>query len=182
MQEGCGKRGGGLKMVISSSATIGNSMWPKSTLDGVKSSVLSRKAVTESIQFEFQRLDAETVVDNQYELTLTRPIGLNLKETEDGYVEIIGFTPKASKLVRYAVKVSDRIIAVDSSLGDRMWPVSTVEGVISSVTARLPGQQITFRFERSSDTNIINNISTNNNNGNDGTTTAVVASTTAMAC
>ena len=103
-------------------------------------------------------------------------------ETEDGYVEIVGFTPKASKLVRYAVKVGDRVLAVDSSLGDRMWPVSTVEGVISSVTARLPGQQITFRFERSSDTNIINNISTNNNNnGNDGTTTAVVASTTAMA-
>lgn len=62
-----------------SSATIGNSMWPKSTLDGVKSALLSRKAVAESIQFEFQRLDAETVVDNQYELTLARPIGLNLK-------------------------------------------------------------------------------------------------------
>jgi hypothetical protein len=61
-----------------SSATIGNSMWPKSTLDGVKSALLSRKAVAESIQFEFQRLD-EVTVDNQYELTLTRPIGLNLK-------------------------------------------------------------------------------------------------------
>jgi hypothetical protein len=61
-----------------SSATIGNSMWPKSTLDGVKSALLSRKAVAESIQFEFQRLGAETV-DNQYELTLSRPIGLNLK-------------------------------------------------------------------------------------------------------
>ena len=66
-------------LLKTSSATIGNSMWPKSTLDGVKSAVLSRKAVAESIQFEFQRLDAETVVDNQYELTLARPIGLNLK-------------------------------------------------------------------------------------------------------
>jgi pentatricopeptide repeat protein len=95
-------------------------------------------------------------------------------ETEDGYVEIVGFTSKASKLVRYAVKVGDRVLAVDSSLGDRMWPVSTVEGVISSVTARLPGQQITFRFERSSNTDIINN---NINNENDATTTAVTAST-----
>mmetsp|Transcript_5213 Transcript_5213/g.5771 ORF Transcript_5213/g.5771 Transcript_5213/m.5771 type:complete len:1107 (-) Transcript_5213:195-3515(-) len=134
-------------ILTKTSATLGNQMWPKSTLSGVKSVLLSRKAVAESVQFEFQRL-GETV-DNQYELTLTRPIGLNLKETEDGYVEITGFTPKASKLVRYAVKVSDRIIAVDSSLGDRMWPVSTVEGVISAVTARLPGQRITFRFERS---------------------------------
>lgn len=50
--------------------------------------------------------------------------------------------------MRYAVKVGDRVLAVDSSLGEKMWPVSTVEGVISAVTARLPGQQITFRFER----------------------------------
>jgi pentatricopeptide repeat protein len=69
-------------------------------------------------------------------------------ETEDGYVEVTGFTPKASTLVQYAVKVGDRVLAVDSNLGDRMWPVSTVEGVISAVTSRLPGQQITFRFER----------------------------------
>jgi pentatricopeptide repeat protein len=69
-------------------------------------------------------------------------------ETEDGYVEVTGFTEKASTLVRYAVKVGDRVLAVDSSLGDRMWPVSTVEGIISSVTSRLPGQTITFRFER----------------------------------
>jgi hypothetical protein len=50
--------------------------------------------------------------------------------------------------VQYAVKVGDRVLAVDSSLGGRMWPVSTVEGVISAVTSRLPGQQITFQFER----------------------------------
>lgn len=29
-----------------------------------------------------------------------------------------------------------------------MWPVSTTEGLISAVTTRLPGQKITFRFER----------------------------------
>ena len=59
------------------SATLGNQLWPKSTLEGVKSALLSRRAVAESIQFEFQRL-GETV-DNQFELTLTRPIGFNLK-------------------------------------------------------------------------------------------------------
>ena len=31
-----------------------------------------------------------------------------------------------------------------------MWPVSTVEGVISACTARLPGQKVTMRFERPS--------------------------------
>ena len=77
-------------------------------------------------------------------------------ETEDGYVEVIGFTEKASKLARCAVQPGDRIVAVDSSLGDRMWPVSTNEGLISAVTSRLPGQKITFRFERSA-TTIIGN-------------------------
>jgi len=130
----------------STSATLGSRMWPKSTLEGVKSAITSRKAVSDTMEFEFQR-PVETD-DNQFELTLTRPIGFNLKETEDGYVEIIGFTPKASKLARKAVRVGDRILAVDSALGDRMWPVSTTEGLISSVTARLPAQKITFRFER----------------------------------
>lgn len=59
------------------SATLGKQMWPKSTLEGVKSAISSRKAVAESMEFEFQRL-VETV-DNQFELTLTRPIGFNLR-------------------------------------------------------------------------------------------------------
>jgi hypothetical protein len=62
-----------------SSATLGTSLWPKSTLDGVKSAIQSRKAVAESVQFEFQRLGE--AIDNQFELTLTRPIGLELKGT-----------------------------------------------------------------------------------------------------
>ncbi len=63
-----------------------------------------------------------------------------------------GFTENAPTLVQYAVKIGDRVLAVDSSLGERMWPVSTVEGVVSAVTSRLPGQSITFRFERPSTT------------------------------
>jgi hypothetical protein len=59
------------------SATLGKKMWPKSTLEGVKSAIISRKAVADSMEFEFQHL-VETV-DNQFELTLTRPIGFNLK-------------------------------------------------------------------------------------------------------
>jgi pentatricopeptide repeat protein len=51
-------------------------------------------------------------------------------------------------LVRNAILEGDRIVAVASTLGDRLWPVSTVEGVISACTARLPGQKVTMRFER----------------------------------
>jgi pentatricopeptide repeat protein len=83
-----------------------------------------------------------------FNILLCPPFSPSLPETQDGYVVVTGFTPKASTLVQYAVKVGDRVLAVDSNLGDRMWPVSTVEGVISATTSRLPGQQITFRFER----------------------------------
>ena len=73
---------------------------------------------------------------------------VSLAETEDGFVEVTGFTENAPTLVQYAVSVGDRVLAVESSLGGKMWPVSTVDGVISAVTGRLPGQQITLRFQR----------------------------------
>ncbi|KAL3935979.1 MAG: hypothetical protein SGBAC_008605 [Bacillariaceae sp.] len=130
----------------STSATLGNQLWPKSTVEGVRSAMSSRKASSSSIEMEFQRIgDTE---DNQFELSLSKPIGMQLKDTNDGYVVVTGFTENASTLIRYAVKVGDRLLAVDSSLGGKLWPVSTVEGVVSAVTARLPGQEITFRFER----------------------------------
>ena len=59
------------------SATMGSNMWPKSTLDGVRSAVSSRKATSRSVGFELQRLGE--AIDNEFELTLTRPIGLELR-------------------------------------------------------------------------------------------------------
>jgi hypothetical protein len=46
-------------------------------LEGVRSVIQSRKAVSGSIQFELQRLGE--AMDNHFELTLSRPIGLELK-------------------------------------------------------------------------------------------------------
>jgi hypothetical protein len=68
-------------LVKGTSATLGDAMWPKSTLEGVRSALSSRKAVSGSIQFEFQRAGKE--LDNQFELRLSRPIGLELKGTLD---------------------------------------------------------------------------------------------------
>jgi len=77
------------------SATLGNQMWPKSTLDGVRSAISSRKAVADTMEFEFQRL-GETV-DNQFELTLTRPIGLNLRGKQRK--ACVDFSEFVSKLI-----------------------------------------------------------------------------------
>lgn len=145
--------------LLSVSATLGDTLWPKSTLEGVQSAISSRKALSSksgSVSLDLARVDGtssilyttETKLDNQFELTLTRPIGLILQETADGYVQVTGFTESAPNLVRHAIQVGDRVVAVDSSLGARMWPVSTVEGVISACTSRLPGQSIRMRLER----------------------------------
>jgi pentatricopeptide repeat protein len=128
------------------SATIGESVWPTSTLEGVQSAWRSRKAMSRQAVLEFSRL-AETV-DNVYELTLEKPLGLEVKETTDGMVEVTGFTENAPNLVRHAVKVGDRITAVDSSWGDQMWPVSTIEGLVSACTSRFPKNTVTLRLER----------------------------------
>ena len=121
-------------------------LWPKTSLEGVRSAVASRKVASGMMTFRFERSIEE--VASQYELTLTKPLGLEVQATKDGFVEVTGFTANAQKLARFAINVGDRILAIDSSLGDRMWPVSTVEGVISACTSRLPGQPIRMRFAR----------------------------------
>jgi pentatricopeptide repeat protein len=158
-------------VVTAISATMGGNVWPTSTLQGIQSALSSRKITSGTVTLELQRpslLLKEDVItstctvddtgtaasvavssDTQYELKLTRPLGFQIGETPDGYVVVTGIHPTAaSNLVRHAVAVGDRIVAVDSSFGDTLWPVSTVEGVVSAVTSRLPGQTVTFRFER----------------------------------
>ena len=54
-------------------------MWPKTTLDGVKSAISSRKVTSQSMAFQLQRFVEETVVDDQYELSLVKPIGLEIE-------------------------------------------------------------------------------------------------------
>ena len=128
------------------SATLGDALWPKSTLEGVRAALSSRRTMSSNVVLELKHMAEQ--VRNQYELTLPKPLGIEVQENEEGYVEVTGFNENASNLVRYAVRVGDRVIAIDAALGDRMWPVSTVEGVISACTSRLPGQPVKMKFER----------------------------------
>jgi len=152
--------------VIATSATVGDKMWPKSSLEGIRSAISSRKVISSSMQVEFQRAgtsvpDAELV--QEFELSLSRPMGIHIEDTHDGYVQISGFTEDVPDFVTHNLRVGDRIIAVDSTLG-KMWPVSTVDGVVSSVTTRLPGQAVQLRFERvvedGSDLRVIDSLNT----------------------
>lgn len=157
-------------LLVAVSATMGGSVWPTSTLEGVQSALTSRRLTSTTATLQFRRLednyevsDHETaqssdntmydtrVVDNHFELTLTKPLGFQIGQDLDGYVIVTGLHANAPTLVNFAIAVGDRIVAVDSSLGGQLWPVSTVEGVISAVTSRLPGQTVTMRFQRPKD-------------------------------
>jgi pentatricopeptide repeat protein len=188
-------------MILAISATIGDNVWPTSTLQGIQSALSSRKMTSGSVTIEFRpsattisttstsitessssssstsslpystlvipnsnttpatAFDSSTSEQNsklnvvattqQYELTLSRPLGFQIGENSDGYVVVTGLNDKiVSNLVRHAVRIGDRIVAIDTSFGDKLWPISTVEGAISAVTGRLPGQPVTIRFER----------------------------------
>jgi hypothetical protein len=56
-------------------------MWPKTTLEGVKSAIASRKVVTSQLALQLHRVSEDAQVNNQYELILTRPLGLEIDGT-----------------------------------------------------------------------------------------------------
>lgn len=66
-------------ILSATSATMGDALWPKRTLDGVKSAMMSRRIMAGSMAFEFKRISE--VVNNQFELTLSRPIGIEIEGT-----------------------------------------------------------------------------------------------------
>lgn len=141
--------------MLAVSATMGDSLWPKSSLEGVKSAICSRRIAFggQTIKFEMKKFSAVSKEkETQFELTLNRPLGFNIRESvdESGYVEVSSVSENATNLVKFGIQVGDRIVAIESSIGDQMWPASsTVEGVISACTGRLPGQPLKIRFERS---------------------------------
>ena len=61
---------------------------------------------------------------------------------------ITGISDKASPSVSDNLRVGDRVISVESSLGNKMWQVYNTDGLISAVTSRLPGQSVRIGFER----------------------------------
>lgn len=71
-------------VLTATSATMGGKLWPKSTLDGVKSALSSRKVILPTMDFEFRRLvsdqvDAVVEAVQSFELSLSRPIGINVE-------------------------------------------------------------------------------------------------------
>lgn len=75
----------------------------------------------------------------------------NYSDTDDGYVTVTGISDKASSIVTDNLRVGDRVVSVESSLGGKMWQVYNTDALISAVTSRLPGQNVRIGFERAVD-------------------------------
>ncbi|KAL7467566.1 hypothetical protein ACHAXS_007812 [Conticribra weissflogii] len=107
------------------------------------------------MDFEFRRLTPGYSVGTEavetIDLSLCRPIGINVEDTDDGYVTVTGISDKASSVVTENLRVGDRVVSVESSLGGQMWKVYNTDGLISAVTSRLPGQSVRILFERVQD-------------------------------
>lgn len=71
-----------------------------------------------------------------------------LIDTDDGYVTVMGISDKAAPEVKDNLRVGDRVVSVESSVGAQMWEVHSTDGLTSAVTSRLPGQAVRILFER----------------------------------
>lgn len=61
-------------------------MWPKSTVEGVRSAVSSRKVMSKTMKFNFQRVnevagECESELVQEFELSLSRPMGIHIEGT-----------------------------------------------------------------------------------------------------
>ena len=51
-------------------------------------------------------------------------------------------------MVKDNLRIGDRVVSVESSVGSQMWDVYSADGLTSAVTSRLPGQSVRMLFER----------------------------------
>jgi len=59
-------------------------MWPKSTLEGVRSAISSRRVLSKTVQVKLQRAnelagECESELVQEFQLFLTRPMGIHIE-------------------------------------------------------------------------------------------------------
>ena len=140
--------------LLKTSATVGDGMWDKFNVQGVRAALQSRLAVSKTVGVVFGRSGdraRDSTVIESFELTLKRPIGMQLTQVDDGNgraVVVKEVMEDNFNRLRDSVAPGDRVVEVEAALGGKMWPHTTVDGVVAAVNGRLPGQGVRIRFER----------------------------------
>ena len=76
---------------------------------------------------------------HRFDVSLTEPLGLTLGEAQAGkdtcvYVKTVDESGGAHAA---GCRAGDRVVATSATLGDAMWPKSSIAGVVSAVRSRL---------------------------------------------
>ncbi|CAN0152024.1 unnamed protein product, partial [Ectocarpus sp. 12 AP-2014] len=124
--------------IVATSATLGDVLWEKNTVDGILSAVGTRLVFSNTVTLRVERaLDAQQLaaarfresVTQTYEVTLQRPPGLILEQVWDpagsgqaDSVVVAGIVPGSPAESSGAVECGDKVVAVSSSIGNIMWP------------------------------------------------------------
>ena len=155
-------------ILLGTSATMGTQIWPKSTLEGIAAALQSRMLLRTDMTLRILRYaDSSTItsvsttssaasttsnaVENvaaevyeTYDVTLTKPLGIYVQQQLlDNTLVITNSTIHTNK-----IRTGDVIIAIDNGMTMNMNAVQNIEGLISSVTSRLPNQPVTLRIRR----------------------------------
>ena len=83
-----------------------------------------------------------------------RQIGVQLRQVEgaDGHrevviIEFVGAWGVNADVLK-GLKAGDKVLAVEAALGGKLWPHTTVDGVVAAMNGRLPGTTVKIRFSR----------------------------------
>mmetsp|Transcript_7460 Transcript_7460/g.10456 ORF Transcript_7460/g.10456 Transcript_7460/m.10456 type:complete len:768 (+) Transcript_7460:89-2392(+) len=83
-----------------------------------------------------------------FEVSLKKPLGLELMEENGGGVIISNVWPN-SNAEKSGILVGDRIKATSATLGGNMWDKTTIEGVVSAITSRFViAEEVVITLER----------------------------------
>ncbi|CAM9855815.1 unnamed protein product, partial [Ectocarpus sp. 12 AP-2014] len=149
--------------IVATSATLGDVLWEKNTVDGILSAVGTRLVFSNTVTLRVERaLDAQQLaaarfresVTQTYEVILQRPPGLILEQVWDpagsgqaDSVVVAGIVPGSPAESSGAVECGDKVVAVSSSIGNIMWPYRQLEGALSAIERHI-GSTINIRFQR----------------------------------
>jgi len=80
---------------------------------------------------------AKPVREYQFEATVSRPLGLQLEESEGSVVVTSVYNGSNAALA--GIEAGDRIVATSASMGDAMWEKRTLDGVQAAIQTRVDG-------------------------------------------
>jgi 2'-5' RNA ligase len=182
--------------VLATSATLGGSMWEKSTMAGVLSALHSGTLFSNTVRIRFERdpvlasivgfsaesstsrvdlaralisverarlrIQQSTIENFEVALPLPGknkaflkgenpfngqlPYGMLLAQDEQG-VFVADISPEGTAADSGLLRIGDRIVATQGSIGTQLWPKKTLDGILSAVTTRM-GNSITLKIER----------------------------------